>query len=173
MPDLGSWNLLNFNIGFTVTCALQTWSTVHLKIYDTILLGYPGNPCYLPLMNYIASTLKLTALHVVKRPGPSCWGSSYACGTCMPGIWRSYYTLITTGDSWPYIFLYYVLFNNTHTYNRCIPLGVVWTSWSGKLWLFIVHTARCIYLPMKIYAWDHESYWCLFPWVFISRCSSC
>ena len=90
IPDLGSYKILHPKTGLYFTCNIQTWISPLLRLYEPILIGYPGNTCSLPSMNFVGHNLELTTLHAMRHIGPYCWGSYYTCGTCMNGIWVNY-----------------------------------------------------------------------------------
>ena len=96
MPDIKILILSHSTIGIADTCSLQKCSKLWLVFSDLFNIGYPGNPCSLPFLNYVGRTLELTYLRVLQFLVPSCWGISFSYGTCLHGIWGSYFAPSTS-----------------------------------------------------------------------------
>ena len=94
-------------------------------------IGYPGNPCNLPLLNLVGITLEFTALHSPLSPRTSCWGSFCKCGTYSHGIWGSKCTPNTPAGRWTNL-LPFLWPLRPHSYAR--PQSPSWYSPSKSGW---------------------------------------
>ena len=155
-------------IGIAYLYVLWTWNTLRLRMSDPFRIGYPGNPCSLPLLNCIGRNLELTASHALPHLDPYYWGSSFKCGTCPHDIWEVSVTPALQRGIDPTCFLYYGLFCHTNVHCDSLPVSVIWANLTGKWGVFLFPPVRNISI-MKSSSCSHESHWCLFPQIFISR----
>ena len=103
MTDLKIWLLHHYTIGLADPWYLQTRSKLWLMMSDLFHIGYPGNPCFIKLMNCVGHTLELTNFQVIQCMGPYFWGSYCRCRTCPHGIWGSYCNHRTPSGRWNYL----------------------------------------------------------------------